>query len=92
VRLLDGRVPRMGWAPVEPTGETFYFAHSFAAETPAATAHSEGVVAVAERGSFLGVQFHPEKSGAAGARYLERSLAELGLHCPRGRSGSRSTI
>ena len=55
---------------VEPSGEAFYFAHSYAAETPAATANSEGVVAIAEAGSFLGVQFHPEKSGAAGARFL----------------------
>ena len=75
VRLRAGRVPRIGWAAVEPDGEAFYFAHSYAAETPAATAHSEGVVAVAEAGSFLGVQFHPEKSGAAGARLLERCLS-----------------
>ena len=27
-----------GWAAVEPSGEAFYFAHSYAAETPAATA------------------------------------------------------
>jgi glutamine amidotransferase len=75
VRLREGRVPRMGWAPVEPGGEAFYFAHSYAAETPAATAHSEGIVAAAEAGSFLGVQFHPEKSGAAGARFLARCLS-----------------
>jgi imidazole glycerol phosphate synthase glutamine amidotransferase subunit len=75
VRLRAGRVPRMGWAGVEPDGETFYFAHSYAAETPAATARSEGVVAIAEAGSFLGVQFHPEKSGAAGSRLLERCLS-----------------
>jgi len=75
VRLREGRVPRIGWAAVEPDGEAYYFAHSYAAETPAATARSEGVVAVAEAGSFLGVQFHPEKSGAAGARLLERCLS-----------------
>lgn len=75
VRLLEGRVPRIGWAPVEPGGEAFYFAHSYAAETPAATGRSEGVVAAAEAGSFLGVQFHPEKSGAAGARFLARCLS-----------------
>jgi imidazole glycerol phosphate synthase glutamine amidotransferase subunit len=75
VRLREGRVPRIGWAPVEPDGEAFYFAHSYAADTPAATARSEGVVAVAEAGSFVGVQFHPEKSGAAGARFLERCLS-----------------
>ncbi len=75
VRLRDRRVPRIGWAPVEPDGEAYYFAHSYAAETPAATARSEGVVAIAEAGSFLGVQFHPEKSGAAGSRFLEQCLS-----------------
>jgi glutamine amidotransferase len=75
VRIEGGRVPRIGWAQVEPGGEAFYFAHSYAAETPAATASSEGIVAIAQTGSFLGVQFHPEKSGAAGARMLERCLS-----------------
>jgi glutamine amidotransferase len=75
VRLRDGRVPRMGWARVQPQGEAFYFAHSYSAETPAATAHSEGIVAEARADSFVGVQFHPEKSGAAGARFLSRCLS-----------------
>jgi imidazole glycerol phosphate synthase glutamine amidotransferase subunit len=75
VRLRQGRVPRMGWAQVEPGGDAFYFAHSYAAETPAAAAHSEGIVAAAESGSFLGVQFHPEKSGPAGARFLAQCLS-----------------
>jgi glutamine amidotransferase len=75
VRLREGRVPRMGWDEVD--GSAYYFAHSFAAETPAATAFSEGVVAEARSGSFVGVQFHPEKSGAAGERYLRRLLTEL---------------
>ncbi len=75
LRLREGRVPRIGWAAVEPGRDTFYFAHSYAAETPAATAHSEGVVAAAAAGRFLGVQFHPEKSGAAGARFLQECLS-----------------
>jgi imidazole glycerol phosphate synthase glutamine amidotransferase subunit len=76
VRLREGRVPRMGWSPVDPLGEAFYFAHSYACETAHATAWSEGVVAEARAGSFVGCQFHPEKSGAAGARYLARVLEE----------------
>jgi imidazole glycerol phosphate synthase glutamine amidotransferase subunit len=68
------RVPRIGWARVEPIGDAYYFAHSFAARSRAATARSEGIVAEVKNGSFTGVQFHPEKSGAAGARYLERCL------------------
>jgi imidazole glycerol phosphate synthase glutamine amidotransferase subunit len=74
-RLVGDRVPRIGWARVEPGGEAYYFAHSFVAATPVATATSEGIVAEARQGSFLGVQFHPEKSGAAGARYLELCLS-----------------
>jgi imidazole glycerol phosphate synthase glutamine amidotransferase subunit len=75
VRLRGRRVPRIGWAEVEPDGNAYWFAHSYAAETPAATATSEGVAAIVEHGSFVGVQFHPEKSGAAGARFLERCLS-----------------
>jgi glutamine amidotransferase len=99
VRLQGGRIPRIGWAPVEPVGsglmkdalsrpeptgasdlglrpggEAYWFAHSYAAETDATVATSEGVAAIVEHGSFTGVQFHPEKSGAAGARFLERCL------------------
>jgi imidazole glycerol-phosphate synthase subunit HisH len=77
VRLREGRVPRVGWAEVEPLGQAFYFAHSYVAETPCATATSEGVVAAAQSGSFTGVQFHPEKSGAAGARFLESLCLSL---------------
>jgi imidazole glycerol phosphate synthase glutamine amidotransferase subunit len=75
VRLRDGRIPRIGWASLDPGGETFWFAHSYAAETPAATATSEGLTAVVEHGPFVGVQFHPEKSGAAGGRFLEQCLS-----------------
>jgi len=75
VRVRGGRVPRIGWASVEPEGADYWFAHSYAAETEAATATSEGFVAEARAGSFVGVQYHPEKSGAAGARFLERCLS-----------------
>jgi imidazole glycerol-phosphate synthase subunit HisH len=81
VRLADGRVPRIGWAEVEQVAQshkvsstTYWFAHSYAAETPAATAVSEGVVAEARHDAFIGCQFHPERSGPAGLRYLERCL------------------
>jgi imidazole glycerol phosphate synthase glutamine amidotransferase subunit len=73
VRLRNGRIPRIGWAYVGD--EAYWFAHSYVAESPAVTATSEGLAAVVEHGSFTGVQFHPEKSGAAGARFLERCLS-----------------
>jgi glutamine amidotransferase len=77
VQLRDGRVPRIGWARVE-RGDAFYFAHSYAAETPHAVSWSEDVVAEVRHGSFLGCQFHPEKSGPAGAAYLESVCRSLG--------------
>ncbi len=73
-RVSVGRVPRIGWARVEPEGAVYYFAHSYAAQTSAAVATSEGIVAEARAGSFVGVQFHPEKSGSAGAQWLGRCL------------------
>ena len=75
LRLEDGRVPRIGWAEVDDRG-AFYFAHSYAAVSPCATAWSEGVVAELGSGSFVGCQFHPEKSGNAGAAYLAGVLEE----------------
>ena len=72
VRLTEGRIPRIGWAYVND--DAYWFAHSYVAESPATTATSEGLAAIVEHGSFTGVQFHPEKSGAAGARFLERCL------------------
>ncbi len=75
VRVDNGRVPRIGWAEVDPGGEAYWFAHSYSAETPAAVSTSEGLVSEVRWGSFTGVQFHPEKSGRAGARWLEQCLS-----------------
>jgi imidazole glycerol-phosphate synthase subunit HisH len=76
-RIETDRVPRIGWSTVDPGGESYWFAHSYAAVTPAAVSTSEGVVAEARWGTFTGVQFHPEKSGRAGARWLERCLSRV---------------
>ncbi len=62
-------------------GQDVYFAHSFAVEPTdedvvVATADHDGrVVAAVEHGAVAGVQFHPERSAAAGARLLENALA-----------------
>lgn len=62
-------------------GEQFYFVHSYAAPTeiPGALtsmAEHEGhsFVAAVERDNVSSTQFHPEKSGAAGARLLSNWL------------------
>jgi imidazole glycerol phosphate synthase glutamine amidotransferase subunit len=77
VRLHGERVPRIGWATIDPGGEAYWFAHSYEAKTDATVATSEGHSAIVEHGSFTGVQFHPEKSGAAGARFLEQCLSRV---------------
>ncbi len=59
----------------------FYFAHSFAAidahdggDSVATCTHGTEFVAVLERENISAVQFHPEKSGAAGAQVLRNFL------------------
>jgi glutamine amidotransferase len=89
-RLQAERVPHMGWNELRLTapsallagldGEDVYFAHSYACapEEPVTVAeveHDGPVVAAVERGAVAGVQFHPERSAAAGGRVLENALA-----------------
>jgi len=89
-RLRATRVPHMGWNALRLTaptalldgldGSDVYFAHSFACAPaePVAVAeveHESPIVAAVEREAVAGVQFHPERSGAAGARVLRNALA-----------------
>jgi glutamine amidotransferase len=89
-RLRASRVPHMGWNTLRVTrrsalldgldGEDVYFAHSYAVEgTPpdsvaAEVEHGGLVVAALEQWPLAGVQFHPERSGAAGARLLANAV------------------
>lgn len=80
-------VPHMGWSrlTVEDediglrSGDYVYFAHSFACpagpETIASAEYGRVIPAAVRSGNWLGAQFHPERSGQAGARFLERFLA-----------------
>ncbi|MGA2351566.1 MAG: imidazole glycerol phosphate synthase subunit HisH [Terracidiphilus sp.] len=83
------KVPHVGWnslevrknsrllADVEP-GEYVYFTHSFKApvteDTAAVTHYIEPFASAVERGNVMGVQFHPEKSGATGLKILKNFL------------------
>lgn len=82
-------IPHMGWNRVYPTekcplfrrleeGHHFYFVHSYAAPvcdvTAATTDYGGNITAAASRENFFGVQFHPERSGADGARLLTNFL------------------
>jgi len=74
-------VPASSWLFTGvPGGARFYFVHSYAARPTAALAGSGAVVTVTdhggpfvaavERGPLVATQFHPEKSGDAGAALL----------------------
>jgi imidazole glycerol-phosphate synthase subunit HisH len=85
------KVPHMGWnqvrgtcadfalVPQQSTDDYYYFLHSFRADVgPATTAtcdHGAPFSAALSKDNFHAVQFHPEKSGAAGQRLLERFVA-----------------
>jgi glutamine amidotransferase len=75
VRLREGRVPRLGWSVVEPWGQAYYFAHSYAVRSWDTVASVEGITVAVRREAFLGVQFHPEKSGPAGLDFLDQCLS-----------------
>jgi len=66
-----------------PADARFYFVHSYAA-TPAEgqglvalTGHGAPFVAAVERGTLAATQFHPEKSGDAGAVLLHNWVRQL---------------
>jgi glutamine amidotransferase len=82
-------IPHMGWNRVSPepgcrlfdgidAGTHFYFVHSFAAgtgdHTVATTDYGAPVSAAVLKDNFMGTQFHPERSGPAGARVLANFL------------------
>ena len=82
-------VPHMGWNTLEivrddpllngfNAGSYVYFVHSYAASvdshTLAISEHGSPLTAIVRRGNFWGTQFHPERSGTAGARLLENFL------------------
>jgi len=84
------KLPHMGWNTLKtiratrlldsvPFGAYFYFAHSFAApaegkERAAVSEHGREFIAVIEQENICAVQFHPEKSGEAGAQVLRNFL------------------
>lgn len=89
-RLHADVLPHMGWNTVSPppgsvlfegvTGERFYFVHSYAARpAPGDTTaeHGEAFAAATERGALCSTQFHPEKSGDAGAHLLRNWVGTL---------------
>jgi glutamine amidotransferase len=92
-RLRAPILPHMGWNTVTPSagsvlfagldaGARFYFVHSYAVSSTdglvSTAEHGEPFVAAVERGRVAATQFHPEKSGDAGAHLLANWLGTLG--------------
>ena len=85
-------LPHMGWNTVDvcagsklfrgvDDGTRFYFVHSYAAHRTSGlvswSEHGEPFAAAVEDGLVSATQFHPEKSGDAGAALLENWLGTL---------------
>jgi glutamine amidotransferase len=83
------RSPHMGWNQITPkldeplfkdipAGSYFYFVHSYALpvneNTIASCEYGTPFTAAVNKNNFYGVQFHPERSGKAGAQLLKNFL------------------
>lgn len=81
----DLKVPHMGWTPTQhanhpvfegiPPGAHFYYVHSYFAEAQgthvvATAKHGASIAAAEAIKNTLATQFHPEKSGRDGLRFL----------------------
>jgi glutamine amidotransferase len=75
------KIPHMGWNEVQPSGEHYYFVHSYYVDAQ----HQHDVMwtttygditfaAAVRRENVFGCQFHPEKSQQAGLRFLRAFL------------------
>jgi len=92
-RLRTAKVPHMGWNAIEwcadvngktPNLETAYFANAYVCEPDddsaviAWTAHETTRFASVVRSvNAVGVQFHPEKSSAAGCAFINEVIEDL---------------
>ncbi|MCC5889223.1 MAG: imidazole glycerol phosphate synthase subunit HisH [Alkalibacterium sp.] len=75
-------VPHLGWNKLQATDsllqQDVYFIHSFKVHTDenvvASASYDEDVVAIVQKDSLIGIQFHPEKSGDKGLEILNQAL------------------
>ena len=89
------QVPKQGWSGIdfsghpnfnEFDGQKFYFSHSFKMEPEGSEDvigfthyNNEDVVALYRHENMLGAQFHPERSGEVGLRFLKSVILSATL-------------
>lgn len=85
---LPIKIPHTGWNTISklshpifaglPSAPYLYFVHSYrvelSSETIALCSYGQEFAAAAALDNFIGVQFHPEKSGALGERVMKNFL------------------
>jgi glutamine amidotransferase len=91
-RLAAPRVPHVGWNSLDvrqrsallegiAPGAQVYFTHSFAAPITdtcvASTDYGAPFASLSVRANVVGAQFHPEKSGVVGIRFLSNFVAMI---------------
>lgn len=92
-RLRAARSPQIGWNTIDEAVdplladaplESVYYANRYACRpadqsivTAWSTHEEDRFPAIVRRGSTVGVQFHPEKSSAAGVRFVRAYLDEV---------------
>jgi glutamine amidotransferase len=91
-RIRAVRVPQIGWNTIDDVADPLfdasplalaYYANSFVAEPKSvepvvawSTHERDRFPAIVRVARTIGLQFHPEKSSAAGVRFLAAALAE----------------
>ena len=76
-------VPHLGWNTLKSSSEFLndkdvYFIHSFkvndAPDVIAVSEYGTNIPAIVQKGSVIGIQFHPEKSGDTGLKILKQAI------------------
>ncbi len=97
------KVPHMGWNTITTVREStlldgvasgayMYFVHSYVAvpdphDTVAVTEYGGRITAAVERGTIMGTQFHPEKSGTMGLRIYANLVSRCAAGVPAQSAG-----
>ena len=97
------KVPHMGWNTITTvresslldgvaSGSYMYFVHSYVAvpepdDAVAVTEYGSELAVAVQRGTVMGTQFHPEKSGASGLRVYANFVSLCAVRVPAQRAG-----